>query len=44
MRQLRVLAEAAAEAAEAVAHYEDEEPGLGEQFRKSVDDSLSLLT
>jgi hypothetical protein len=43
MRRLRIHAEAAEEAAEAAAWYENERPGLGEDFIRAVDAALDLL-
>ena len=43
MRIVRVLEEAADEAAEAAAWYEREMPGLGESFYQAVEDALDLL-
>lgn len=43
MRQVRILREAADEATEAAAYYEEEKPGLGSQFEAALHDSLLLL-
>ncbi len=43
MRSLRIHAEAAEEAAEAVAWYERERPGLGAEFEQAIDAALDLL-
>lgn len=43
MRQVRILREAADEATEAAAYYEEENPGLGRQFEAALHDSLLLL-
>lgn len=44
MREVRVLREAAEEAAAAAAYYESERPGLGQQFQEAFHDSLLLLS
>ena len=43
MRVVRILAEAANEAAEAAAWYESERQGLGEEFERAIDAALDLL-
>ena len=43
MRQVRIHAAAAEEAAEAAAWYERERPGLGMDFLRAVDAALDLL-
>lgn len=43
MRKVRILEEAAQEAAEAAAWYELQRPGLGAQFEHAVDAALDLL-
>ena len=43
MRRLRILEEAADEAAEAAAWYEKERPGLGKDFARALDAALDLL-
>lgn len=43
MRQVRIHAAAAEEAAEAAAWYERERPGLGVDFERAVDAALDLL-
>jgi toxin ParE1/3/4 len=43
MRKVRILEEAAEEAAEAAAWYELQRPGLGAQFEHAVDAALDLL-
>ena len=43
MRVVRVLAEAADEAAEAAAWYESERPGLGAEFESALESALDLL-
>lgn len=43
MREVLVLREAADEAEAAAIHYENEAPGLGQQFQQAFHDSLLLL-
>jgi hypothetical protein len=43
MRQVRIHAAAAEEAAEAAAWYEKERPGLGAEFQRAIDAALDLL-
>ncbi len=43
MRQVRIHAAAAEEAAQAGAWYEKERPGLGADFERAVDAALDLL-
>jgi len=43
MRQLRILAAAAEEAAEAAAWYESERPGLGADFQRALEAALDVL-
>lgn len=42
-KKLRIHAEAAEEAIEAAAWYENERPGLGVEFERAVDAALDLL-
>ena len=43
MRRVRILDEAAQEAAEAAAWYELQRPGLGAEFERALDAALDLL-
>lgn len=43
MRTVRILEEAAEEAAEAAAWYETERPGLGTDFFKAVEAAIDLI-
>ena len=43
MRRVRILDEAAEEAAEAAAWYELQRPGLGAEFERALDTALDLL-
>ena len=43
MRILRIHAAAAEEAAQAAAWYENERPGLGADFERTIDAALDLL-
>lgn len=43
MRRVRILDEAAEEAAEAAGRYELQRPGLGAEFERAVDAALDLL-
>jgi hypothetical protein len=43
MRRVRILDEAAEEAAEAAAWYELQQPGLGTEFERAVNAALDLL-
>lgn len=43
MRLVRILEEAAEEAAEAVARYEAEMPGLGNDFSEAIDAAINLI-
>lgn len=43
MRAVRVHEAAAVEAAEAAAWYENERPGLGQEFEHAIDSALELL-
>ncbi len=43
MRTVRILEAASEEAIEAIAWYENEEPGLGLDLQRSIDTALDLL-
>ena len=44
MREIRILTAAADEVIEAAAHYEMEQPGLGYQFQRAIQEAFALLS
>ena len=42
-RRIRILAEAAEEAVDAAAWYEEQQPGLGSEFKAAIDAALDML-